>query len=156
MVGKQEDILQDTAFMLGKPKFTLRDKLFQHKVSLIDDETNSAYNMLTENDINTILDVLSMSFKNIEDIEGRIDKRRTKMSLANTNRLKVLKSFHIHNGRIGTPFSVADWLDLEKNIFEELRLSYQEIDYNIDASQSVSTQPYSGQSNAPSKYSPVE
>ena len=38
---------------------------------------------------------MSMSFKNIEDIEGRIDKRRTKLSLANINRLNVLTSFHM-------------------------------------------------------------
>ena len=49
--------------------------------------------MLTDNGINTILDFLSVSFKNIEDIEDRVNKKRIKLSLANTNRLKVLKPF---------------------------------------------------------------
>ena len=107
MVGKQENPLQDITSILSKPNFTLRDKVFQHIVSLIDNETNSTYNMLMENGIHTILDILSISFKNIEYIEGRIDKRRTKLSLANTNRLKLLKYFHIHNERIKTPLNVA-------------------------------------------------
>ena len=111
--GKQENPLQDTTSILGKLNFTLRDTVFQHAVSLIDDETNSTYNMIIDNGINTILDALSMPLKNIEDIEGRINKRHTKLSLANTNRLKVLTSVHIHNERIGAPLNEADWLDVE-------------------------------------------
>ena len=79
-----------------KPILNIKDKLFQHAISLIDDETNSAYNMLTDNGINTILDFLIMIFKIIEDIEVRVDKRRIKLSLANTNRLKILIYFHIY------------------------------------------------------------
>ena len=55
--------------------------------------------MLMDNGINTILDFLCISFKNIEDIEVRVDKKHIKLSLANTNRLKVLTSFHIYNAQ---------------------------------------------------------
>ena len=47
MVGKQEDQLPYSPFILGKPNFTFRDRAFQHIVSLVDDEINSTYNMLT-------------------------------------------------------------------------------------------------------------
>ena len=134
-VGKQDSPLQDIKSRPTKPSFNIRDKVFQHAISLIDDETNSTYNMLTDNGINTILDFLSMSFKNIEDIEDRVDKKRIKLSLANTNRLKVLKSFHIYNAQKGSPLNVNDWMNLDKNEFEEFCLTYQEKDYNIDTPQ---------------------
>ena len=88
--------------------------------------------MLTDNDINTILDFLSMSFKNIEDIEGRVDKKHIKLSLANTNILKVLKSFHIYNEQKGSPSNVNDLMNMDKNEFQVICLTYQEKDYNID------------------------
>ena len=88
MVGKQENPLPVTPSILGKPNFTFRDETFQHAASLIDDEINTTYNMLIENGIHTILDILNMSFKYLKNIEGRIDRRRIKLSLANTNRLK--------------------------------------------------------------------
>ena len=49
--------------------------------------------MRIDNGINTILNFLSMFFKKIEDIEDRVDKKRIKLSLANTNRLKVFNPF---------------------------------------------------------------
>ena len=90
MVGKQDSPLKDITSKPTKPSFNIRDKVFQHAISLIDDETNSTDNILIESDTNTILDILSMPFKNIEDIKGRVDKRHTKLSLTNINRLKVL------------------------------------------------------------------
>ena len=63
--------------------------------------------MITDNGINTILDFLSMSFKHIEDIEDIVDKKRIKLSLANTHRLKALKSFHIYNAQKGSPLNMT-------------------------------------------------
>ena len=71
---------------------------------------NCQYNMLTDNGINTILDFLSMPFKNIEDIEVRVDNRCIKLSLTNTNRLNILKSFHIYNAQKRSPLNVNDWM----------------------------------------------
>ena len=121
-----------------KPSFNIRDKAFQHAISLIDDEKNSTYNMLTENGINTILDFLSMSFKHIEDIEVRVDKKYIQLSLANTNRLKVLKSFHIYNAQKRSPLNMNAWMNLDKDEYEEFCLTYQEKDYNIDTPQPTS------------------
>ena len=97
MVEKQKDPLPATTSILGKPNFTLRDKVFQHSLSLIDDVINSTCNILVENGIHTIFNILNISFKDIENIKDIIDKKRIQLSLANTNRLKVLKSFHMHN-----------------------------------------------------------
>ena len=51
---------------------------------------------------------------------------------------------------------MADWLNLEQKIFVNFRLSHQEKDYNVDASQSASAQSYLGKFNVPSKYNPVQ
>ena len=87
--GKQENPLQNPISILDKPNFTLRYKVFQHAVSLIDDETNSTYDILTDNCIYTILHVLSTFLINIEDIEGRINKRRTQLSSAKTKTIDI-------------------------------------------------------------------
>ena len=97
IVGKQEDPLPATPFILGNTNFTFRDRVFQHPVSLIDNEIDSTYNMCIENDIRTILDILSISFKYIEVIEYKIDNKRIQLSIANTNRLKVLRAFRMLN-----------------------------------------------------------
>ena len=55
-----------------------------------------------------------------------------------------------------TPLHVADCLDLEKNIFEEFRVSYQKTDYNIDAPQPSLTKTYLGKPNTPLGYSPIQ
>ena len=85
--------LQDIQYMPTKPSLNTKYKVFQHVISLIDDETSSTYDMLTENGINSIIDFLGMSFKDIESIEFRVDNRRGKLGLVNTNRLKVLNPF---------------------------------------------------------------
>ena len=122
--GQQDSLSQDKKSMPVKPNLNIRDKVFQYAISLIDDETNSTYNMLTDNGSYTILDFLSMSFKNVEDIEVRVDKRCIKLSLANTNRLKVLKSFRIYNAQKRSTLNVNDWMNLEKDEFEEFCLTY--------------------------------
>ena len=124
MVEKEEGSLTATTLYLVNLIISFRDKVFQYSVLLVDDETNSTYNMLIENGIWTILDILSMSFKDIEDIEDKIDKRRIKLSLANTNILKVVKSFHMHNEQTGTTLNMDDWLNLEQKVFVNFRLSY--------------------------------
>ena len=93
--------------------------------------------MLTENGIDSILDLLSMPFKDIENIEFRVDKRRITLSLTNTNRLKVLTSFHIYYTQKISPLNMNDWLSLKKEKFEEFCLTYQEKDYNIDTPQTT-------------------
>ena len=131
-VGKQDNTIQDITSRPSKISVNIRDKVFQHAISLIDNETNSTYNMLMENSINTILDFLSMPFKNIEGIEDRVDKKCIKLSLTNTNKLKVLESFYIYKAQKGSPLNVNDWMNLDKNEFEECCLTYQEKYYNID------------------------
>ena len=107
-----------------KPSFNMRDKVFQHAISLIDDETNSTYNMLIDNGINTMPDLLIMSFKHIEDIEDRVDKRCIKLSLYSTNRLKVLKSFHLYSAHEVLPLNMNDSMSLKKEEFGEFCLTY--------------------------------
>ena len=47
-------------------------------------------------------------------------------------------------------------MNIEKDIFKELRLTYQEKYYIIDAPQSSSTQSFLGKLNTPLQYSPVQ
>ena len=112
--------------------------------------------MRIENGVDTIFDILSIPFKDIEDIECRINNKCIKLNLANINRLKILKSFHMHNEQTKTPLNLNDWLNLEQKVFVNLHLYYQEKDYNMDASQSASAQSYLEKSIVPSKYNPVQ
>ena len=41
--------LQDIKSMSIKPSLSIRDKTFQHVISIIDDETSSTYTILTSN-----------------------------------------------------------------------------------------------------------
>ena len=56
----------------------------------------------------------------------------------------------------GTPLHMTDWLNLEQKVFINFRLSYQEKDNNLDASQSASAQTYLGKPTVPSKYNPIQ
>ena len=112
--------------------------------------------MRIENGVDTIFDILSIPFKDIEDIECRINNKCIKLNLANINRLKILKSFHMHNEQTKTPLNLNDWLNLEQKVFVNFHLYYQEKDYNMDASQSASAQSYLEKSIVPSKYNPVQ
>ena len=83
--------------------------------------------------MHTMIDILSIYFKDIEYIESRIDNKRVKLSMVNTNRIQVLKSFHVHNERMGTLLNMNDCLNLEHKTFTNFRLSYKEKEYSIDA-----------------------
>ena len=156
MVRKQEESLPAKPFILGKPNFSFRDKVFQHAVSLLNDATNSTYNMIIENGIYTILDILILSFKDIEDIECRIDNKRVKLSMTDNNRLKLLKSCHMHNKRTGVPLNINDWLNIEHTTFTKFHLSHQEKEYNVDPTQRTSTQTYLRKPTIQSNYNPVQ
>ena len=68
----------------------------------------------------------------------------------------VLKSFRMYNEQKGSPLNVNGWMNLEKDIFEEFRWTYQEKDYNTDTTQSASTPSVLGKPNTPPQYSPVQ
>ena len=110
-------------------------------MSLIDDDINSIRDMLQANGIYTLLDTLSMSFKDIYDIECVVNNKRITLNIAATNRLDILKSFSIHNESIKTPLRMNDWLNIDIDQFINFRIYYQEIDYNVD----VPSQPISSQ-----------
>ena len=87
MVRKQEEPLPATISIIGKFNFTFRDKVFPHAVVLVEDESNSTYNILLINGICAVLDIMSISFKDLEYIEYRFSNKRVKLSMDNTNRL---------------------------------------------------------------------
>ena len=77
MVQKQEALSPAPSIFLSgatptKPDtsiFSFRDKVFMHTMSLIDDDSNGIRDMLQANGIYTLLEILSIPFKDIEDIE---------------------------------------------------------------------------------------
>ena len=63
--ARQGSQLQDIKSMPTKPSLIIGDKVFQHVILIIDDETSSRYDILTEKGNNSIIDFLGMSFKDI-------------------------------------------------------------------------------------------
>ena len=66
-------------------------------MSLIDHSTHVVYDILSASGYHTLLDTLSMSFQYIEDIERRVNNKCQLINMTATHRLKVLKSFSIHD-----------------------------------------------------------
>ena len=54
-----------------------------------------------------------MAFKDIEDMEYRVNNKRITLNIAATNRLKLLKYFNIHNERMKTPLKMNDWVNID-------------------------------------------
>ena len=117
MVGKQGELLPPTPssysfstdLAIGKPSpssYTFRDKIFEQAMSLVNDDKNSTSNMLLANDTYTLLEILGIYFKYIEDMKCRINNNSIKLSLASTNRLKILKYFNIHNEYMKSPLKM--------------------------------------------------
>ena len=82
-------------------------------MSLVDDDKNSTSNMLQANCIYILLDMLSMPFKNTEDMEYGVNNKRIALNMAASNRLKILKYFNIHNERMKTPLKMNDWVNID-------------------------------------------
>ena len=82
---------------------SFRVRFFTHAISLVDDDSNVIRNMLQTNGIYTLFNNLSIPFKNIEDIQCRVNNTLQKLNIATTNRLSILKPFSINNERINHP-----------------------------------------------------
>ena len=74
-----------------------------YAMSLIDNDSNGIRDILQANGIYTLLDIMNISFKHIEDIECRFNNTRQTLNIAATSRLNMLKSFSIHKERIKRP-----------------------------------------------------
>ena len=84
-----------------------------------------------------------MSLKYIEILKCRVNNKCVTLSMADTNRLKILNYFNIHNKRMKTPLKINDWMNVDNEEFIDFCLSYQESEYTVDAtSQSTSSQAY--------------
>ena len=103
---------------------SFRDKVLHHTISLIDDDSNIIYGILQVNGMYTLLDILSMTFQDIEDIECRVNNKLQSVNMDATNRLKILKSFSIHNERMKTPIRMNDWHNVTIDQFTDFRVSY--------------------------------
>ena len=72
-------------------------------MSLIDDDTHVIYDILQVNGIHTLLKNLSIPFQDIDGIKRIVSNKRQLLNMAATNKLKILKSFNIHNKLMKTP-----------------------------------------------------
>ena len=86
-----------------------------HAMSLNDDESNGIRGMLQANGVYTLLDILSISFKYIENIECKVNNKRQTLNVAATNRLIILKSFSIHKERMKTPIRMNEWISVDSD-----------------------------------------
>ena len=74
---------------LDTSTFLFRDEVFIHTMSLIDDDSNGIRDMLQANGIYTLLDILIMSSRDIEDIECRVNNKVRALNIVATDRLKI-------------------------------------------------------------------
>ena len=97
-------------------------------MSLIGDESNAIHDILQANNIYALLDTPSIPFKDIEDIECRVNNKHQTINIAATNRLKILKSFSIHKERMKTSLRMNGWINMYNDQFIDFRICYQKID----------------------------
>ena len=126
-------------------------------MSLIDDDSKIIRDMFQTNGIYTLFSTISMSFKDVKDIECRVNNKRQTLNITATNRLKILKYFIIHNECMKPPLRINDWLSIDSDQFIDFLISYQEIEHNVDVpSKSTSYPIYPTKSTVASKYDPLE
>ena len=98
-----------------------------------------------------------MSFKDIENIECRVNNKLQTFNIAVTNRLKILKFFSIHNERIKIHIIMNEWFNIDNSQFIDFHICYQEIEYNVDVPSKHTSSPiYSKESTVLPNYDLIQ
>ena len=87
--------------------------------------------MLIENDIHTIIDIISLDDEEIKAIYSSTTKIKPKqhLTMSQINGIKYLKYYNINQCKNHGPFLLRNWLKVTREEFELFRISCNPFDY---------------------------